>query len=107
MNVMLANIAEQTREIGLRMAVGAAKIRIVVYVLWHSVLLSLFGAIWGLMLGVFTAYAIQVFFSWEIAFSLIGVFAGPLAAVISGVLFGLHPALRAASLDPAIALRDS
>jgi putative ABC transport system permease protein len=107
MNVMLANIAEQTREIGLRMAVGATKIRIVVYVLWHSVLLSLFGAVWGLILGIFTAYAIQVFFSWEIAFSLIGVFAGPLAAVVSGILFGLHPALRAASLDPAIALRDS
>ncbi len=107
MNIMLANISEQTREIGLRMAVGATRARIVSLFLWHSVLLTVSGAAWGLLLGVACAFAIQHYAGWQVGFSLESLVIGPLAAVGSGVVFGLHPALRAASLEPAIALRDA
>jgi putative ABC transport system permease protein len=107
MNVMLANIAEQTREIGLRMAVGASKRRIVRLFLLHSILLTLMGSIWGLVAGTGLALGIQYYAGWKIVFSSISIFIAPFAAIVTGVLFGLHPALRAASLDPATALRDA
>lgn len=107
MNVMLANISEQTREIGLRMALGACRARIVWYYLWNSMLLTFSGAVWGIVGGVFAAYVIQSYAGWEVAFSSPALFIAPLAALLTGLLFGLHPAIRAASLDPAIALRES
>lgn len=106
MNVMLANISEQTREIGLRMAVGATRARIISLYLWNSVLLTLTGGIWGLVGGVILAMVVQHYAGWEIAFSSFSLIIAPLSAVLTGVVFGLHPAMRAASLDPAIALRD-
>jgi len=107
MNVMLANIAEQTREIGLRMAVGAPKYRIVRLYLLHSILLSLVGAVWGIAAGTGLALIIQYYAGWKIVFSLVSIFVAPLAAIVTGIFFGLHPALRAASLDPVRALRDA
>lgn len=107
MNVMLANISEQTREIGLRMSLGATRGRIVWYYLCHSMVLTLSGGIWGSVGGVIGAVVIQYYAGWDIAFSLPALFIAPLAALVTGLLFGLHPATRAASLDPAIALRES
>ena len=107
MNIMLANISEQTKEIGLRMAVGATRARIISLFLWHSVLLTLSGAAWGLVLGVICAFGIQTYAGWQVGFSLSSLVIGPIAAIGSGIVFGLHPAIRAASLDPAIALRDA
>ncbi len=106
MNVMLANIAEQTREIGLRMAVGATRFRIISLFLVNSVLLSLIGSAWGLVVGVGMALLVQQYAGWDVVFSSFSIVVAPAAAIISGVLFGLHPAIRAASLDPAPALRD-
>ncbi len=107
MNVMLANIAEQTREIGLRMAVGAPRSRILSLYLCHSILLSVTGAIWGMAVGMLVAMLIQEFADLPVVFSPLSLIVAPVFAVITGILFGLHPAGRAASLDPAIALRDS
>jgi len=107
MNVMLANIAEQTREVGLRMALGATRGRIIALYLWHSVLLSMSGAAWGFVMGLVLAWTIQRISGWQVAFSPLSLALAPLAAVVTGLVFGLHPARRAAGLDPARALRES
>ena len=107
MNVMLANIAEQTREIGLRMAVGASKLRIISLYLWNAVLLTLSGGLWGTVAGALLSLTIENYAGWEIVVSTFSVFLAPLSAVITGIIFGIHPAIRAASLDPALALRDA
>ncbi|MBU1566503.1 MAG: ABC transporter permease [Proteobacteria bacterium] len=107
MNIMLANIAEQTREIGLRMAVGASQARIISLYLCHSILLTMTGAIWGGVVGVLVALLIQQFAGLPVVFSSFSLLVAPSFAVITGIIFGLHPARRAATLEPALALRDS
>lgn len=107
MNVMLANIAEQTREIGLRMAVGASKARIVRLFLLNSVVLTLLGSLWGIFVGIALALVVQRVAGWEIVLSAFSIVIAPLSAIFAGIVFGSHPALRAASLDPAHALRDT
>ena len=107
MNVMLANIAEQTREIGLRMAVGASRIRIANLYLWNSMLLTMSGALWGVLSGVILALTIQKYAGWDVGFSSFSLIIAPFSAMITGLVFGIHPAMRAASLAPALALRDS
>lgn len=107
MNIMLANIAEQTREIGLRMAVGASPSRITSLYLCHSILLTLSGAAWGTAGGVVVALLIERFAGLEVVLSAFSLFVAPSFAIVTGVVFGLHPARRAASLEPALALRDS
>jgi putative ABC transport system permease protein len=107
MNVMLANISEQTREIGLRMALGASGARIIWLYLCNSMLLTLSGGVWGTLGGVLLAYGIQQYAGWDVAFSSTALIIAPLSAMVTGLLFGLHPAMRAAALDPAVALRES
>ncbi|EDN71984.1 conserved hypothetical protein, membrane [Beggiatoa sp. SS] len=70
-------------------------------------LLTLAGGLWGVFGGILFAVAIQEYAGWEIAFSGVSLVIGPVSAMITGLIFGLHPALRAASLDPALALREA
>ena len=107
MNVMLANIAEQTREIGLRMAVGATRTRIVTLYLWHSVLLTLLGGVMGIAIGFLIALTVQGIAGWPVAFSTGAIVVAPIFAVLTGLVFGLHPAVQAAKLNPAQSLRES
>ena len=107
MNVMLAHIAEQTREIGLRMALGAPRGRVVSLYLWNSILLTLSGGLWGVAAGALLALGIEKIAGWEGIFSTFSLVAAPLSAIVTGIIFGLHPARRAAALTPAVALRDS
>lgn len=107
MNVMLSNVTEQTHEIGLRMAVGATRARIVSLYICHSALLCFVGGVAGLVLGVAAALLVQTYAGWTVAFSVLGLCLGPASALLTGLLFGLHPALRAAALNPALALRES
>lgn len=106
MNIMLVSVAERTREIGIRKAVGASNSDIVSQFLIESLFLSVGGGVAGYIIGYLLAFGISTFltfdpiFSWEIAAVAIAV------SLVVGVLFGLYPAVRAARKDPISALRQ-
>jgi putative ABC transport system permease protein len=105
MNVMLVSVTERTREIGLRMAVGARRRDILGQFLVEALALALIGGAGGVAVGLAASHAIGYFAEWR---TLIGVEAIALAfafAPVVGVIFGLYPAHRAARLDPIDALR--
>jgi putative ABC transport system permease protein len=105
MNIMLVSVTERTREIGIRMAVGARPSYIRLQFLTESVVLSLTGGIAGMLIGGFAAAAFAWYFEWP---SLVSTFAVTLAFSFStaiGVFFGYYPAHKAAALDPIEALR--
>ncbi|WP_421728750.1 ABC transporter permease [Brevundimonas sp.] len=105
MNIMLVSVTERTREIGLRMAIGARRSDVLTQFALESVALSLLGGLIGLALGVGGALLMSTFGDWPAA---IPAWAAPLAIGFStfvGVVFGAYPAWRAAQLDPIEALR--
>jgi len=102
---MLVSVTERTREIGLRMAVGARSTEILTQFLVEAVTLALVGGLIGIGLGVAGSYAIAYVAGWR---TLVDVPAIVLAfgfAALVGVFFGLYPARKAARLDPIEALR--
>ncbi len=105
MNIMLVSVTERTREIGVRMAVGARSRDILVQFLIEAMMLSLAGGAIGVLLGAGATWAVAAFAGWQVALtgSSILLAAGFSAAV--GVFFGFYPARRAASLLPIQALR--
>ena len=105
MNIMLVSVTERTREIGLRMAVGARGRDILVKFLVEAVTLSLLGGVLGIGLGLGGSYAIAYFAQWR---TLVSVEAVAVAFVVSaavGVFFGFYPARQASRLNPIDALR--
>jgi putative ABC transport system permease protein len=105
MNVMLVSVTERTREIGVRMAVGAQARDIVLQFLLEATLISAVGGILGTSVGILS---IPLAASLNQGVALLDLNSIPLAlgvAILTGVIFGLYPAFRAARLDPIEALR--
>ncbi|HET6464203.1 MAG TPA: ABC transporter permease [Nitrospiria bacterium] len=105
MNIMLVSVTERTREIGIRMAVGARSRDILLQFLIEAVVLSLAGGILGVILGVASSRIISTFVHWPTIISLRSIMLASVFSIAIGVFFGLYPARRAASLDPIEALR--
>ncbi len=105
MNIMLVSVTERTREIGIRMAIGARQRDILMQFLTEAVLLTFIGGILGMLLGVAGAKLVSAFFDWPtlISFQAIAMAIGFSGAV--GIFFGYYPAKKAASLNPIEALR--
>lgn len=105
MNIMLVSVTERTREIGIRMAVGACRRDILVQFLVESTVLSLVGGIIGMVLGMGGAAVICLALKMPVVFSPLVIVLAFLFSAVVGVFFGLYPANRAAKLDPIEALR--
>ena len=105
MNIMLVSVTERTKEIGLRMAVGARRKDILNQFLIEAVTLCVAGGLIGLLIGGGTAFAMSVWGDWPIALSPDLVLIALLSAGLVGVFFGYYPARRASLLNPIDALR--
>jgi len=105
MNIMLVSVTERTREIGIRMAIGARSAAIRRQFLIESVTLSVVGGIFGILLGVGASITISNTLNWPTLISPVSIFASVIFSVFVGVAFGYYPARKAAGLDPIEALR--
>jgi putative ABC transport system permease protein len=105
MNIMLVSVTERTREIGLRMAVGARRQDILTQFLVEAVTLSLIGGVGGVAVGLGGSRAISYFADWRTLVGVEAIVAAFGFAAIIGVFFGFYPARKAARLDPIEALR--
>jgi putative ABC transport system permease protein len=105
MNIMLVSVTERTREIGLRMAVGARTRDILGQFLVEAVTLSLLGALVGVALGIGAASAVTHFAGWHVLLSADAIVLAVAFAFAIGVFFGFYPARKAARLNPVEALR--
>jgi len=105
MNIMLVSVSERTREIGLRMAVGARSRDILRQFLVEAVVLCLVGAATGILLGHGGSHLVRLLLHWPVATSPGAIAAAVLAASTVGILFGFYPAWKASRLDPIEALR--
>jgi putative ABC transport system permease protein len=105
MNIMLISVTERTREIGIRLAVGATEQDIQLQFLSEAIVMSLIGGIFGVLAGVLGAFALQRTLHWDIQLSTqIMAIAGLFSAGV-GIFFGYYPARKAAQLDPIEGLR--
>jgi len=105
MNIMLVSVTERTREIGIRMAVGARGRDILFQFLTEALMLSLIGGMAGILLGVVTARLVADFLKWPTLISPVALLLSSCFAGAVGVFFGFYPARKAAGLDPIEALR--
>ena len=105
MNIMLVSVAERTREIGLRKAVGASNLNIIGQFLIEALMMSALGGVAGYAAGYLVSFVISAFltfdpaFTWSVALAAIG------TSVVTGALFGLYPAIRASRKNPIESLR--
>lgn len=105
MNIMLVSVIERTREIGIRMAVGAKPLDVMTQFLVESLVLAALGGVLGLGLGAGAAKYMAGYFGWKFFFPATTAAIAFLVAGGVGVVFGLYPAIRASRLDPITALR--
>ncbi|MBR5971104.1 MAG: ABC transporter permease [Paludibacteraceae bacterium] len=105
MNIMYVSVTERTREIGLRMSVGARGIDILSQFLIEAILISVTGGIIGVLIGVGASYVLKFLLHWPIYIQMYSVVLSFLVCTLTGVVFGWYPAKRASELDPIEAIR--
>jgi len=105
MNIMLVSVTERTREIGIRMAIGARSSAVRSQFLIESVVLSLMGGVIGILLGIVVSLAIPRMLGWPTLISTMAIIGSAVFSAMVGIFFGYYPARKAAALDPIEALR--
>ena len=110
LNIMLATVAERTREIGLRKAVGATNKAVMNQFLLEAGMLTFLGGIMGIIIGTLVSYLITLLmhylgYDWAFVISINSIFLAVGVSILTGVIFGLYPALKASRLNPIDALR--
>lgn len=105
MNIMYVSVTERTREIGLRMSIGARGIDILSQFLIESVIISITGGIIGIIIGCTAALVVKGILNWPISIQAYSVVLSFLVCTFTGVFFGWYPAKKASNLDPIEALR--
>ena len=105
MNIMLANVLERRREIGLMRALGARRRDVIAQFLREASVICIAGALLGLVLGAILAYLIAAFAGWQVAWAPVPILFSVSFCALVGMAFGVYPARHAARLDPIAALR--
>jgi putative ABC transport system permease protein len=105
MNIMLVSVTERTREIGIRMAIGARGRHVLLQFLFEAITLSVFGGLIGVLFGVGVATFIEKFLKWPMVVSPTAIVVAFVVAATIGIFFGFYPARKASRLDPIDALR--
>jgi macrolide transport system ATP-binding/permease protein len=105
MNILLVSVTERTREIGLRMAVGARRAHVLLQFLAEAIFLSVSGGLAGIFAGIVISFAVSRILNWPAPLSATAIGGGFLFAAMVGMFFGYYPARKAANLDPIEALR--
>jgi putative ABC transport system permease protein len=105
MNIMYVSVTERTKEIGLRMSIGARGVDILMQFLIEAIMISITGGILGVVLGLLASKLITVFLSWPTLVSESSIVLSFVVCAITGIFFGYYPAQKASQLDPIEALR--
>ena len=105
MNIMYVSVKERTKEIGIRMAVGARNTAIMIQFLVEAIMISFTGGIIGIIIGVAASYSVHAIMQWPVLITTSSILLSFLVCALTGIFFGWYPARKAANLDPLEALR--
>lgn len=105
MNIMYVSVTERTREIGLRMSIGARGIDILSQFLIEAIIISVTGGIIGILLGLLASWLVTAIAHWPVSVQMYSVGLSFVVCTITGVFFGWYPARKASNLDPIEAIR--